>query len=88
MKGIELFLVLRENKKTCCKLIEKEIEYNDRCMYDITITTKGNQSGYSWCGKLEEKEQIKNKLLNHYRKQLKKDRKELEKSEMLLSKIL
>jgi hypothetical protein len=92
MKGVKLFLVLKENNKPCYKLIEEieELNYTPNSSSDIMYTSisNGEQIGNSIYGKLEDKEKLKTKLFKYYERELKNRRKELEREEKLFSKFL
>lgn len=92
MKYVKLFLVLKENNKPCCKLIEEieELDYTSNSTSDIMYTSirNGEQIGNSIYGKLEDKEKLKTKLLKDYERELKSRRKQLEREEKLFSKFL
>lgn len=88
MKGIEVYLILSEDNKDVCYLEYKEIEdfkhYLDGSMM---ITTYGGRYGLVVEGAIEDKDLLTVKLLEDYKKTLKKEEQELKKKIKLFNKI-
>ena len=86
MRGIEIFLVTKENGKDVCYMELTECEYDTNTRYNIMRTFKSEKSGISLVGKIEEKELIEKQLKDYYRKEISDEIKELKKRLKFLEK--
>lgn len=70
MKGIEIFLVTKENGKLVHRMELTECDINEDIKYDIMYTSKKNKEGLSLRGKSNERSIIEKKLKCHYKNEI------------------
>lgn len=86
MKGIEIFLVLKEKGKDVCYLEYTTVKYNDNLSYSV-MHRFGKKNGISLTGRGGEKEILTAKLLKYYKKMLDEERRELNKRNDLFKRL-
>lgn len=84
MRGIEIFLVTKEDEKPVYRMELTECEYDEDIEYDIMFIFKRNKEGISLIGKYDERNIIEKKLKCHYKDEIESKINELKEELKLL----